>query len=695
MQKLPLTLAIAALLVSPWTDLQAQVDADRADASDSPLQELDRVEVTASPLRNGIDDIAQPVTVLAGAELNLAKTNTLGETVAGEAGVQSTFFGVGVGRPIIRGQEGSRVQVLANSMLTGDVSTISADHAVTLEPFLADQIETLRGPSVLLYGSGAIAGAVNVVDGRVPTSPFAEPFGGRAELRYNANNDGFTGMGRLDGNARGDSLSWHVDVLTRDFGDYDIPGYAFSQELIDEELAEGEDLDHFAKGSQPNSNLTTESAAAGMSWFGEKTWLGASFSLYDTNYGIPPGAHEHEEGDPDDEEEHAEEFVRIDMQQYRTDVQGGVRDVGSFQNVNVRLAYTDYKHQELEGAEAGTRFESDTFELRAEAVQNTWRGWDGAFGMQYVNNDFSAIGDEAFVPPTETVDWGFFALQEREFGPFKLELGGRYDNVAVRPQAAGLTQRSFDLFNISLGGIWKLNELFHVTLNLDDAERAPVAEELFADGPHVATGLYEIGNPNLGKETSTGGDLGLHFHTGNFEASVSVFRTEYDDYTYLLENGLEIDGLPVALWTQTDATFKGWEAQASWDFLENRSGLWTLNFIADQVEATQRNGEYLPRIVPARVGADLAWALNGWRAGFGVLHVADQDDTAPAETPTEGYNWWDANLSYTWDRNGTDIEVFLNGANLGNEEARVATSYLKDFAPLPGRSIEAGLRIYF
>lgn len=694
MQKLPLTLAIAALLASPWTNLQAQVEPDQTATADSPLQELDRVEVTASPLRNGIDDIAQPVSVLTGAELDKAKANTLGETVAGEAGVQSTFFGVGVGRPIIRGQEGSRVQVLANSMLTGDVSTISADHAVTLEPFLADQIETLRGPSVLLYGSGAIAGAVNVVDGRVPTQNFDEDFGGRAELRYNDNNSGFTGMGRLDGNASDGRIAWHVDALTRDYDDYDIPGYAFSQALVDEELAEGEDPDHFAKGSQPNSNLRTDAASAGASWFGEKSWLGAAFSLYDTNYGIPPGAHAHEE-DEDGGEAHEEEFVRIDMTQYRFDAQGGVRDVGSFRGINVRLAYTDYEHQELEGSETGTRFNSDTFELRVEAVQNTWRGWDGAFGMQYVNNDFQAIGEEAFVPPTQTVDWGFFALQEREFGPFKLELGVRYDNIAVRPQGTGLGQRSFDLGSVSLGGIWKLSELLHVTINLDSAQRAPTAEELFADGPHVATGLYEIGNPDLGKETSTGGDLGLHFHTGNFEASVSVFRTEYDDYTYLLENGLEIDDLPVALWTQTDATFKGWEAQASWDFLENDSGLWTLNFIADQVEATQANGDYLPRIAPARVGADLVWELGGWSAGFGVLHVADQDDTAPGETPTEGYNWWDANLAYAWTAGGTDLQVFLNGSNLGNEDARVATSYLKDFAPLPGRSIEAGIRIYF
>ncbi|HWS40680.1 MAG TPA: TonB-dependent receptor [Arenimonas sp.] len=694
MKKLPLALAIATLIAAPWSSIYAQVSPNQTSEIDVEIDELDRVQVTASPLRNGVDDMAKPISILTGEELNLAKANTLGETVAGEAGVQSTFFGVGVGRPIIRGQEGSRVQVLANSMLTGDVSTVSADHAVTLEPFLANQIETLRGPAVLLYGSGAIAGAVNVVDGRVPTEVYSEALGGRAELSYNSNNDGYTGMGRLDGNFANDSFSWHVDFVTRDFNDYEIPGYAFSKDLIDEELAEGETLDEFAKDEQPNSNLTADSFAVGLSWFGEKTWLGASYTDFKTNYGIPPGAHAHEEVDSDEEHE-VPEFVRIDLSQNRFDMQGGISDVSVFKNITIRLANTDYEHIELEGSETGTQFFSNTFEARLEAVQNQWKGWDGAFGIQYIDNDFEAVGDEAFVPPTATTDWGFFLMQEREFGAFKLELGARYDSVSVKPDNIGATEQNFDLASFSIGGIWKFNELFHITLNLDSAQRAPTAEELFADGPHVATGLYEIGNENLDKETSTGGDLGLHFHTGEFELSVSVFRTEYDDFTYLQEDGNEQDELPVALWTQTDATFKGWEVQGSWDFLENNSGLWTLNFLADHVKATQANGDYLPRIAPGRIGTDIEWQLGNWSAGLGILHVYDQKDVAIDESSTEGYNWINANIAFNWKAGGTDMQLFLDGTNLGNEEARVATSYLKDFAPLPGRTIEAGLRIYF
>ena len=682
------TLLVLAISMALSTEVLADPQ------STEPEKTLDSVVVTASPLGNSIDDFAKPVSVLAGEALDLAKSNTLGETVAGETGVQSTFFGAGVGRPIIRGQDGSRVQVLANNMLTGDVSTVSADHAVTLEPFLADQIEVLRGPAVLLYGSGAIAGAINVVDGRIPTTPYAEAFGGKAELRYNSGNDGYTGMGRLDGNFANESFSWHIDFVTRDAEDYDIPGYAFSKDLIAEELAEGESLDEFSKGKQPNSNLTADSFAAGLTWFGENSWLGGSYNRFETNYGIPPGAHAHEADHGGAAEEEAE-LVRIDMAQSRFDLQAGINDVGIFKSLVMRLADTDYEHTELEGTQTGTQFFSDTLEVRLEAAQKQWNGWDGAFGIQYIDNNFEAIGDEAFVPPTSTTDWGFFVLQEREFGDFKLEIGARYDDVTLKPDAIGLRERSYNPFSYSRGGIWKINELVHVTAVFDGAQRAPRAEELYAFGPHVATGTFEIGNEDLDKEESIGGNIGLHFHNGKIDASVSFYRTEYDNFIYLEGSDLELDGLPVAYWSQADATFTGWEAQLSWDFLENRSGLWTFNALVDSVNASTNGGDNLPRIVPSRLGADIAWQLGNWTAGFGLMHVYDQDETAPGETETDGYNMVNANIAYRWTAGGTDLQVFLEGSNLADEEARVSTSYLKDFAPLPGRALQAGIRIFF
>lgn len=585
MTKLPLALAISALLTP------ALVLAQNADDHPHPeTKELDRVQVTASPLRSAIDDVARPISVLAGAELDARKAGTLGQTLEREAGVQSSFFGAGVGRPIIRGQEGARVQTLSGGMSSADVSTVSADHAVSIEPFLADQIEVLRGPAVLLYGSGAIAGAVNVVDGRIPSEPVGAPLKGRAEARFNDNDDGKTGALRLDGDIAGTGLSWHLDGFRRDTHDYAIPGYAFHAHLIEEDLAEGDSLDEFVKGKVPNSALETQGAGAGLSWFGE-------------------------------------------------------------------------------------------------------RGWNGAVGVQYGTRDFQAEGDEAFVPASRSRDAGLFVLQEREFGAFKLELGARHDRVRIASEVA--PERTFSANSMALGGIWKLGEAWHLSLNLDRAQRAPTPEELLSDGPHVATGTYEIGDAALDTETARNIDLGLHLHSGRFEGKLSLYRNRYDGYIYLRGIGAEIDGLPAARWSQGDAEFRGWEAEATVDLVENASGLWTLRTSADRVQAELDGGAKLPRIAPARVGAELLWERQGWSARFGGMRVSAQDDVAAGEEPTAGYTLVNANVTYHWDQGDTGYEVFLDGRNLADAEARAHTSFLKEIAPLPGRALTAGFRVFF
>ncbi len=690
MTKLPLALAISALLTP------ALVLAQNADDHPHPeTKELDRVQVTASPLRSAIDDVARPISVLAGAELDARKAGTLGQTLEREAGVQSSFFGAGVGRPIIRGQEGARVQTLSGGMSSADVSTVSADHAVSIEPFLADQIEVLRGPAVLLYGSGAIAGAVNVVDGRIPSEPVGAPLKGRAEARFNDNDDGKTGALRLDGDIAGTGLSWHLDGFRRDTHDYAIPGYAFHAHLIEEDLAEGGSLDEFVKGKVPNSALETQGAGAGLSWFGERGWLGASLSRYESDYGIPPGAHAHEEAAPADLLPAAEagDAVRIGLRQNRFDVKGGLRDVGAFRELNLRFSNNAYTHTEFEGGTVGTRFDNRARETRLEAVQDTWRGWNGAVGVQYGTRDFQAEGDEAFVPASRSRDAGLFVLQEREFGAFKLELGARHDRVRIASEVA--PERTFSANSMALGGIWKLGEAWHLSLNLDRAQRAPTPEELLSDGPHVATGTYEIGDAALDTETARNIDLGLHLHSGRFEGKLSLYRNRYDGYIYLRGIGAEIDGLPAARWSQGDAEFRGWEAEATVDLVENASGLWTLRTSADRVQAELDGGAKLPRIAPARVGAELLWERQGWSARFGGMRVSAQNDVAAGEEPTAGYTLVNANVTYHWDQGDTGYEVFLDGRNLADAEARAHTSFLKEIAPLPGRALTAGFRVFF
>ncbi|KFN48614.1 TonB-dependent receptor [Arenimonas composti] len=694
---LPLAAALAtALLLAP--PARADDVGEGGDHRHDTPVELDAIEVDASPLRQRLDAVARPVGVLAGEELDASRAGSIGETVARLPGLQSSFFGAGVGRPVIRGQDGARVQVLNGGTGALDASTISADHAVAIEPFLADRIEVLKGPASLLFGSAAIGGAVNVVDGRVPTAPLGLSVGGRAEVRYGSGAGLGVGALRLDGDAG--ALSWHVDGFRRSAGDVGIPGHALSPGRIAEELAEGEDPDHFTHGRLPNSRLASDGGAVGASWFGERAWAGAAVSTYRSDYGIPPGAHSHDPDDDDDhdaghdEHDHEAHAVRIDLRQQRLDLRGGVREAGPLQEFAWRLSRGDYRHNEIEDGVVGTRFEARGTELRLEAVQQPIAGWRGAFGLQAGERDFAAIGDEAFVPASSSRDLGLFVMQERDFGRFKLEVGGRHEHVRIDPDGA-LPALDRHAGSLALGGLWKFSDAVHLGLNLDRAERAPAAEELYAAGAHVATGSWERGDPGLRNEIARSAELSLHLHGPRHEATIAVYRTQFDDFIHLRDGGREIDGLPERLWAQADARFAGWEAEARFELADVASGLWELRVFADGVRARLANGERLPRIAPGRVGADLEWRRGPWRARLGALRVHAQDEVAPGESPTPGYTLIDTGAAWHHDVGDLGWEVFVEARNLGNADARVHTSFLKDYAPLPGRNVEIGVRVLF
>lgn len=716
-----LSLALAAALL-PTVAFAADDTAER----DHHLTELSAVKVTASPLQGDAESLARPVDVLAGERLDEQKAGTLGDTVAKLPGVQSTFFGPGVGRPIIRGQEGPRVAVLSNGMGNMDASTVSADHATSIEPFLADQIEVLKGPATLLFGSGAIGGAVNVVDGRIARDLPDRPLSGRAEVRGNSVNDERSGMFRLDG-VNGNWVL-HVDGLVRNGDDYRIPGYAVIDGLEDHSGHDHEegDTDEPRRGTLDNSSIRTRAGGVGATWLGEGGYFGASASTYRTNYGIPNGAHvhaddhDHDHDHGDEEEEGDEHDVRIDMVQNRFEAKGGIYNPVSFlKNINLRTAYTDYEHVELEAGTPSTRFTNRGVEARLEAVQQQIGGWDGAFGLQFGNSDFGAKGEEAFVPDTGTRNVGLFVLQEKQFGPFKLELGGRHDQVKLDP-TGDYRARTFDATNLSAAGIWKLNDAVDLRFGVDGSERAPTNEELYAAGAHIATRSLEIGDANLKTERGQRVELGIHTHSDRLDFSASIYQTKFKDFIYLADTGV-VESLPVRLWTQQDATFKGAEAEALVHLFEGNSGDWDLRVFGDYVKAELdgsgsrsvdiavphgdhdhnytvdlANSGYLPRISPARVGADLRWSRDGWRASVGAVRYSSQKDTAQNEAESAGYTLVDAHFAYRWDRSDSNsYEVFLDGNNLTNREARAHTSLLRDYSPLPGRGVAFGIRAYF
>ncbi len=720
----PGPLSAAILLALATAPALAQEDARHDEVKD-----LSAVVVRATPLPQTAEDLARPVEVLAGARLDEAKANSLGETVNRLPGVQSSYFGPGVGRPIIRGMDGARVQVLSDGLSSGDVSTVSVDHAVSIEPFLANQIEVLKGPSTLLYGSGAIGGAVNVVDGRIPEAATDDPFEGRAELRAGSVNSEKTGMVRVDGTSASGHFVFHADALHRETGDYDIPGYAESAAMRASEQEEGEEEGHEeeeeAHGVLPNSFVRTDSGALGVSYVGERGFLGVGASLFNTRYGVPGHAHEHEEHEEGEVEAGAEEEgpVHILMDQRRSELRGGLNGLGAFDTLRVKLARNEYTHTEYEGQQVGTVFDNDSTEARVELAHRGWAGWDGAFGLQASDRDFRAIGDEAFVPASQSRDIGLFWMGRRSFGPVDLELGARHDrnSVDVDADEAIGPSRDFSATSLSASARWNLGEDLHLSFGLDRAQRSPTAEELYSNGLHVATQSFEFGNPDLDVETANRAEIGAHWHHGPIKIGASVYAVDYTDFVYLADTGVEDDGTPARVWNQGDARFTGAEAELQWTFLDNDTGQWSLRAFGDVVRGRltgdgtrevafsvphdDHTHDYtaeialsgnLPRIAPWRVGGELRWEGEHWRAGAGAVRYARQDNVADFESETAGYTLVNANVAWHLDTPGGNAwELFVDGSNLLDEEARPHTSFLKDLAPLPGRNISAGVRLFF
>jgi len=656
-------------------DVSGAATADGAAADGTPPPEAERsgakpkvdretlptVVVNAMPGQQQADQVVAPVSVLSGAELDEARAGTIGQTVSNVPGVQTTSFGQGVGRPVIRGFDGPRVSVLSDGLGSEDVSNVSQDHAVTVEPFLADQIEILKGPSTLLYGSGAIGGIVNVVDGRIPSVVPADGVSGRVQVGYDSVSDGNSEAFRVD--AGGNGFAVHADGLSRRDHDYDIPGETL-----------------------PNSYVHTNAGAIGGSAVGDWGYLGLSVSRYLDTYGNPAEAGDAVTG---------EAPVHLQMAQTRYDLKGAINaPFAGIDKLELSVGHTDYQHIEFDGDVPGTTFTNDANEGRLLLTHAPLAGWLGAFGVQAFHRDFAAVGDETFVPPTSTRGLGLFVTERRDFGALDVDLGARVDRQSSTPD--GGDERDFHPYSVSAGLAWRIDDAWHVTLNLDRAQRAPAEEELFANGPHDASATFEVGDPQLRKETANQAELGLHWHGERVDAKVAVYANHYDDFIYLADTGRVEDDLPVRDWSQANARFHGGEAEATVHLAANASGHYDLRIWGDTVRATLEDGGNLPRIPAARAGSELSWHDDRWRASVGATHYFAQDDTAAFETSTAGFTLVNAHVAWSFYANDrSSWEAFLDGNNLADQTARLSTSLIKDAAPLPGRNVSIGIRAMF
>jgi iron complex outermembrane receptor protein len=647
----------------------------------------DSVVVTASPEVRSQLEVAQPTSVLTGEELELRVAGSLGETLSSQPGVSSTYFGPGASRPVIRGLGGDRVRILEGGIGTADASSTSPDHAVASDPLGADRIEVLRGPATLLYGSSAVGGVVNVLDGRIPNVVPESKISGTVELVGGSVADERTGAVSLEGG--GGRWAWHADALRRDTDDYDVPGFA--------------DLDGAEEGEEPgileNSAVESESGAFGVSWVGERSYFGVAVSGFDTLYGVP-GGHAEEEGEEEPEpgeEEEEEGPIRIDLEQRRIDLKGEVQTSGDFlRGVRVRLGVNEYEHRELEGDEIGTTFTNDGLEGRLELIQRRRGNLSGSFGLQVVDSDFAAVGEEAFVPPSTTTSWAAFVFEELERGTVRYQFGARYETQDNDPEGVDLTPRSFSGVSGSFGAVVEISPEYTFTASLARTERLPTSTELYAAGPHIATGNFELGDPSLDKEESLGLDLSLRKRTGRLTGVLNLFANRFDDYIFEEFTGDEEDGLPVVAFVQRDAEFKGAELDAVVNLTRWGGGHLDLLLSGDYVEAELRStGLPLPRIPPLRYGTGLSVHAGPFRGFAEVRRVEEQDEVGVNETPTDGYTLVNAAVTYRLLAGGFVTDLQLKGTNLTDEEARSHTSFLKEVAPLPGRDLQLALRFRF
>lgn len=675
--------AACALLSALWfipvsTIAQDNEDNEHYDAHAT----LETLTITSRPPGSqSLQHTAQPITILSGEALERRQANTLGETLNSEPGVTGSHFGAGVSRPIIRGLDGPRVRVLQDGIGTLDVSTISADHQATVEPFQAEQIEIMRGPATLLYGSGASGGLVNVVTGRIPE--YVPDFEADLLGQYETVNNGRT----LGLRARGgiDQFAFHFDGLERDAGDYEA-----------------------ADGRVDNSFVESSNYNFGTSWVGSRGFFGVSFGRYETTYGIPSDhGHEHEEED----DEHGHEDVFIDMEQDRFDFAGRLEQpIAALRSINFRAGYNDYTHTEFEGpGEVGTVFENQAWEGRLEFNHQMIGPFLGTVGLQLLDRDYQAIGEEAFVPPAEQQSAGLFVFEDTDWRDWHFELGGRIEHQNVESSDPGTSDISHDIYSLSGGALWEFTPGYAVGLNATRAQRAPATEELLANGPHLATGTFEIGDAGLDEETSNNLDLSLRKTDGRLTWRANVFINYIENFIFLQDQDLDGDGvadevddegnpggeLLLVNHTQADALFYGLEAEVMFGLFDDNRGSLDARLFGDWVRGRLDGGPDLPRISPARLGIGFDYHRGPFQADIENVFVFEQSRSAPLETETDGYVMLNAGIGYTLRTTLADTTLFLRGRNLLDEDARRHTSFIKDNAPLAGRSALIGVNAKF
>lgn len=659
------------------------------------------IVITATPLQQTADQTATPVITLSGDELVHRRAATIGETLAGQPGINFESFGGGASRPVIRGQTAPRVQALTDGVGIQDASAISPDHNIAAEPLLLRGIEVLRGPATLLYGSGASGGAINLLDEKVPTSIPEGGITGAIEGRLGTGDDERAIVGGVTAGVGPFAL--RIEGVKRRSDDYRVPG-KFGE-------------DHVA-----GSYNDTDTLSAGASWIGDKGYLGVAYTRQRSSYGLPGHSHEyedchphgtslhcgghgHDDGDHDHDHGHGEHEAppQVKLRSDRFDIRSDWSDpLPGFERVRFRMSFTDYEHDELDEGEVATTFKNKATDIRLELAHKPIGGLRGVFGVQHMESDFSADGAEAFLINTKTKNTALFLMESLQLGPVRLEGAVRQEWQDVKSHVARYPSISHSPFSASAAAVWNLDDSYSVALSFAHAERAPSVQELYAYGVHLATNTFEIGMVTgntrlrdkvpLGVEKSNSVNLTLRKTQGAATFTIGAYHQDFANYIY----GDTIDRFEdfrLIRYVGRGATFSGIDGEVRYEF----SPQFAASVFGDYVRAKFKDGQgNLPRIPAGRLGARADAHVGAFTADAEYYHVFEQGKVASYETTTPGYDMINATVAYKLDLGANrSAELFVRGTNLTNELAFNHVSFIKNAAPLRGRNIVFGLRAAF
>lgn len=701
---------------------------------------IEAITVYASAFHKSNLEMTSPVTVLSGDELANASSTSLGDTLKQLPGISQTYFSPVASSPVIRGLDGPRVRVMQNGLESSDASRVGPDHANSNETLSADQIEILRGPATLLYGSGAIGGVVNVVDSRIPVDSY-ESLQGAVSVKHDTVNNGNSAAAKLIGG--NDGYNVYLDFVKRETDDTEVPSFKPHEE--DDEYAT----------KIANSFIDSNTINLGISKVTDHMVLGLSFGRIESDYGIPGHSHHHDEHGHEEEHAHEEThleseeeaehnvFARLTQDRYQALLSQSFHN-SVIEKFEVRAGYTDYQHAEIEDNIEGTIFSNETSELRG-TLEHTLADWHGVIGYHYYNSDYSAAGEEAFTPSSVTKQHALFVLEERKFDALTIEFGARIEKSTINAPEIILEHHheevpdhdesheealhyndDFTSISASLGAIYDIAPGYSLALSIGHSERAPSSAEVLSNGLHIATGTYDLGlgyviedgevhfePEEIQQETANSIDITLRKFAGDFGFSATLYYNKVSDFYYQQDTGLVVDdehhefitleefvehgheleeATRVFKYNHADVDMYGLEYDAHYQLNDS----WLAKISGDLVNLEfADSNDSLPRVPQNKLAFGISYLGSNIDAGFTATHYFKQDNVTAFETVTDSYTLFDLTASYRFSAYNNDLKLFAKVENLTDELAYSHTSFIKDIAPLAGRNIQLGLRFDF